>query len=301
MKNIYKLLIALVVLIGSSELVNAQTSTYSSPWPGSTHTYSFGANAALDQTDWWVSLDPTGANPITVADAAFTIVDEDGNVTIGANGIMTGTEVNTIRINWGAASSGTYYIFLNVTDDVSNCSNLKGFKVIVSSTFNAIAENVTGGADITNGTITPGNVTVDGCSDDSSNPIANEGVYTLGSSELAFKVTRDGSLNNWQLGYSITGATVTSVLVKDEANADVGTAIASATGTSSPIAGANDYVIVYVTVDNTVGAQAVVFNLVPANTKDVVADVADDGTHGDDIASYTIKLMPAIGTMSGGN
>lgn len=291
----------MVVLVSSTELTKAQTSTFNNPWPGSSHTYSFGANAAGNQSHWYVTLDATGANPIVAAAGEpFTLIAEGSTGTVDTDGILKGTEINTLRINWGSTASGTYYVFLNVEDAVSNCSNLKGYKVIVSSTFNAIAANVTGGANKLTGVITAGDITVDGCPDDSSNPIANDVGYTLGSTELAFKVSRSGSMNNWQLGYNITGATVTNVLVKDVANADVGTPLNTAAGTSAVITGTNDYVIVYVTVDNVENtAQNVVFNLVPADSKDVDANVVDDGSHGDDTVSYNIKLIPIINGFTG--
>jgi len=305
MKNIYKILIAIVVLVGSVELTKAQTSSHSNPWPGSTHTYSFGDNGATNTTDWYISRNADGSTPIDgPAGNHFTLIDEDGVGTVDGDGVLTGIGVNTLRVNWDGQATGTYYVFLKVTDAVTSCSNLKGFKVdVVTGRFNAIAENVTGGTNLANPElVNDANIVADGCSDETSNRIVNDGTFSLGSSEVVYRVKREYSLNEWHLDYGLSVGTTTTVVAED------GSTIAAAGGGGYDIPASVNYVLVYVSVPNVEAtSQAVVFTIDGALTKDITTNTADNAstpanTPADNTDTYTIKSMPTISsTMTGGN
>ncbi|WP_372641068.1 hypothetical protein [Ancylomarina sp.] len=297
MKNIYKLLIALVVLVGSAELSKAQ-STYNNPWQGSSHTYTFGAMNAANDTEWYISQTAgVGVTPIVgSAGNHFTIAAVDGTGTaIAGDGTLSGKGISTVRVNWDGTASGTYYLYLKVTDAGNGCENLKGYKVtIAAGTFNAIALNVTGAG--TPGTVAAGDPSIKTttCPDQTGfNPIVNDG-YDLGTSALVFRVNREftNSVNAWQVGLNLTGATITSV--NDEAGDPI-----TAVGGNYPVAGDEDYVLVYVSVTNAESTPLVTFAIDKSNTKDLVT-LAEDTGSGDSV-THTFNALPAIGNIAGGN
>ncbi|MDQ2179489.1 hypothetical protein [Marinifilum sp. D714] len=305
MKNIYKLLIAMVVLVSSIELAKAQSSTYSNPWPGSSHTYSFGDNGTTNTTEWFISRNADGSNPIVgAAGNHFTIVGEGVAGTIDAKGVLSGKGINTLRVNWDGNATGVYYIFLQVIDATTSCSNLKGYMVdVVTGRFNALAENVTGGTtdDKNPEFVDDAKIVAEGCSDETGNRIVNDGTFSLGTTEVVFRVKRQYSLNEWHIDYGLSVGTTTKVVAAD------GSTIAVAAGGGYDIPSANDYVLVYVSVPNVeTSAQAVVLTLDSAKTKDNTTSTTDAASKpanpSDNVATYTIKSMPKIGaTMTGGN
>jgi len=305
MKNIYKLLIAMVVLVSSVELAKAQVTSFSNPWPGSTHTYSFGDNGDTNTTEWFISQNADGSNPI-VGDVGnhFTLVAEDGTGSVGADGVLSGTKINTLRVNWDGTAAGSYYVFLQVIDAGTDCSNLKGYKVdVVTGRFNAIAENVTGGTtDVDNPQfVDDSKIVVDGCSDETGNRIVNEGTFSLGTSEVAFRVKRQYSLNKWHIDYGLSVGSTSKVIAEDGSTLNV------ATGGGYDIPAVNDYVIVYVTVPNAEAtSQAVMLTLDGTTTIDMTTTKSDAASlpanPSDNVGTYTIKSMPTISsTMTGGN
>tara|TARA_R110001583_G_scaffold6427_3_gene32560 strand:- start:10843 stop:11742 length:900 start_codon:yes stop_codon:yes gene_type:complete len=298
MKNIYKILIALVVLFGSTELTKAQ-STYSLPYPGSTHTYSFDAVGAANTTTWWISKTADGSSPLAateyefVSTAAYTVA-ADFN-TVGFTNQLTGIGISSVTIKWNGSATNKYYLFLEVSD--ATCSNLKGYMIDVQTgAFNALIADVTGSA-------TPGTVNTSGASDitpltcpdeTSRSPIVNEGTYSLGTSGVVYRVNREftNTTNGWIVDFDalIAGATISNV--KDAS----GTTIADVSGYT--IGGDQDYILVTVTVNNAISTPDVELKISAANTKDLVTNVTDDdGT--DNSATHTFNDIPTIGIISG--
>lgn len=302
MKNLYKFLIVMIVLVSSVELTKAQSSSFNNPWPGSSHTYSFGDNGSTNTTEWFISRNADGSNPIVgAAGNHFTIVGEDVAGTIDSDGVLSGKGINTLRVNWDGNATGVYYIFLQVTDATTSCSNLKGYMVdVVTGRFNALAENVTGGTDMDNPeNVDDTKIVAEGCSDETGNRIVNDGTFSLGTTEVVFRVKRQYSLNEWHIDYGLSVGTTSKVVAAD------GSTIAVAGGGGYDIPSANDYVLVYVSVDNVeASAQAVVLTLDGAKTKDNTTSTTDAASTpanpSDNAATYTVKSMPKIGaTMIG--
>ncbi|RXQ97727.1 hypothetical protein EO244_02255 [Ancylomarina salipaludis] len=303
MKNIYKLLIALVVLVNLTELTKAQ-GTYQTPWPGSSFKYSFGAMEAGNTTKWYVSRD-ANVNAIEIADPTgdFTISAIDGTGASVTGGVLTGQGISQVKIDWDGAATGIYYVYLKVFDgSETQCFNVKGFRVdVVSGAFNAIAENVTGGTVDDNaqrGVVNDGSIVATDCPDESTiNPIANGGAYSLGTTEVVFRVKREFSMNNWHLKFGLSVGTVKYVYGQDNNE------ITETATNEYDVLAANDYVLVYVTVPNVQDAtQDVTLTVDAVNTKDLVTSTTDQGSTPandptDNATTYTIKAIPTIGNM----
>ncbi|WP_461631109.1 hypothetical protein [Labilibaculum euxinus] len=297
MKNIYKLLIALVVLVGSSELTKAQ-STYELPYPGATHTYQFDNVVGTSTTDWFVSRDAAvGATAIVGgASADFVISAVDGTGTsMGTDGVLTGTGVSKVSITWNGTASGTYYVFLNVSD--GTCSNLKGYKVVVQTgEFNALIADVTGSA-------TPGTVDTSvandikslTCPDETTiSPIVNEGTPSLGTSDIVYRVNREftNTTNGWKVVFDALVAGASIKEVKDAA----GTTIADASGYI--VDGTQDYILVTVTVTNAISTPDFTLTINSAGTIDIITNASDNDATDND-ATHQFNDMPTIGNISG--
>jgi len=298
MKNIYKILIALVVLVGSAELTKAQ-STFSLPYPGATHTYSFDAVGATNTTTWWISKNADGSSPLVATEYEF-VTTGDYDVTTDFNqgaftNQLTGTGISSVTIKWNGSAANKYYLFLEVSD--ATCSNLKGYMIDVQTgAFNALIADVTGSAAPgTVDTSIANDITPLTCPDETSrNPIVNEGIYSLGTSALVYRVNREftNTTNGWIVDFDalIAGATISNV--KDAS----GTTITDASGYT--VGGDQNYILVTVTVNNTISTPNVELTINSANTKDLVTNAAD-GDGSDNAATHTFNAIPTIGTMSG--
>lgn len=302
MKNFYKILIAIVVLVGSAELTKAQ-STFSLPYPGATHTYSFDAVGSTNTTTWWISKNADGSSPLIATEYEFVTTGTgpgEYDVTTDFNqgaftNQLTGTGISSVTIKWNGSASNKYYLFLEVSD--ATCSNLKGYMIDVQTgAFNALIADVTGSA--TPGTVDTSianDITPLTCPDETSrSPIVNEGTYSLGTSALVYRVNREftNTTNGWIVDFDalIAGATISNV--KDAS----GTTITDASGYT--IGGDQDYILVTVTVNNVISTPDVELKINATNTKDLVTNVTDDdGT--DNSATHTFNDIPTIGTISG--
>lgn len=297
MKNIFKILIALVVLVSFSEFTKAQ-STYELPYPGASHTYEFDGVAGTSVTDWFVSRDATvGASPIVGgASGDFVISAMNGTTpSMGGDGVLTGTGVSKVSIAWNGTAAGTYYVFLNVSD--GTCSNLKGYKVVVQTgEFNALIADVTGSA-------TPGTVDTSGANDITSltcpdettiNPIVNEGTPSLGTSDIVFRVNRQftNTANGWKVVFD---ALATGASIKEVKDAS-GTVITEASGYT--VGGTQNYILVTVTVPNAISTPDFILKLNAAGTMDIVTNATDNNTS-DNTATHQFNDMPTIGTLIG--
>jgi len=299
MKNIYKLLIALVVLVGSTELTNAQ-GNYQAPWPGSSFKYSFGDLVNTNTTKWYVSRDAdVNAAEITDPTDDFTISAINGTNPVFASGVLSGEGISQVTINWAGKATGTYYVYLKVFDgDETACFNVKGFRVdVVSGAFNVFASNVTGGTSLDPlklGEVVGGIVSTDCPNESTMNPIFGTG-YSLGTTEVVFKVTRELSMNNWHMKFGLSHGTVKHVYGEDN-NKITETAI-----NEYDVSAVNSYVLVYVTVPNVeVLAQTVELTIDENNTQDLVTLTTDLSSLPlndpvDNVGTYTIKAIPSIG------
>ncbi|MCY1635868.1 hypothetical protein [Marinifilum sp. D737] len=301
MKNIYKLLIAMVVLVSSTELAKAQ-STFEKPYPGSTHNYNFDNIDAASTTTWYISRAATiDAAAITSTDgdfAHFTLSTPDGATVAGNDGNLTGTGINEVKIVWNGTATGTYYLFVNVEKD--GCSNVKGIQIVVQSgEFNAMIADVTGSA--TPGSVDPSDpandITNKTCPDQTTiSPIVNMDPdnYSLGTSKLVYRVNREftNTTNGWQVTFDAlrAGASITKVV--DAAGTEL------TAGSIVTVGGTQDYILVTVTVDNEIATADVVLTINSLGTQDLVTSATDNET-ADNNATHTFSTMPTIGTMGG--
>jgi len=301
MKNIYKLLIVLVVLVSSVELTKAQ-STFEEPYPGSTHKYNFDNIDGASTTTWYISRAATiDAAAIKSGDADFahfTLSTSDGATDAAADGNLTGAGIGEVQIVWNGDATGTYYLFVNVSKD--GCSNIKGIKIDVQTgEFNAMIADVTGSDN--QGTVDPldadYDVTTETCPDQSTiSPIANltPNTYSLGTSEIVYRVNREftNTTNGWQVTFEAlrAGASITKIV--DAGNNPI------AAGLVATVDGVQDYILVTVTVDNAIDTDDVVLAINTAGTMDLITTATDNET-ADDNATHTFKTMPTIGAMGG--
>lgn len=280
-------------------------STFDRPLRGATHTYSatVADGGAPNPVRWYVATDALGA--VKAAHGTdYTFVTSGYN---GATQQLEASAVYNVQVQWGTnLPVGTnYYVFIEVDDDVSNCTNRMALPVQVSADFNALAYNVTGSA--TPGTAVPGidlTITAETCPDDVTNPIWNGTGHTdIGTTQMVFRVERQYSLQAWQFAFNITETTAQPISVSDvRVVTQGGTEIYNAAGASATITGIaadQNYVLVYVEVQNQQNKTlALNFSLDATNTKD--ADNLTDSKASDNSALHTIKPMPAI-TGFGGN
>jgi len=287
-------MIAMVMGLGQSF---AQGSTYFAPFRGQTHIYNAtvtdGAGLA---TRWYVATDADGTRANHTVD--YTMTAASGSYNAGAQA-WSGTGVYSVSITWGTALAvGTkYYVFLEVDDAVSGCTNRMAREVTIASDFNALAYNVTGAANPF--TVNQGDPSIKAadCPDDVVNPIwSGTGHTDIGTTTVVFKVERQFSIVAWQFEYSINnnGAAlsgINNIRIVNESNTELYTGT-NATGTIN-LAADQDFALVYVRMNNQQGATINIdFDLVIAggNTKDADnnLDVSADN------ATYTIQPLPVI-------
>lgn len=300
MKNIYKLLIALVVLVSSVELTKAQ-STFEAPYPGSSHTYNFDNIDGGSTTTWYISRAAAiGAAPITFAtsaDSEFTLSTVDGVTEADASGNLTGSAISKVNIFWTGKATGTYYLFVDVSKD--GCSNIKGVKIDVQTgEFNAMIADVTGSENqgIVDPSDTDYDVTTETCPDQSTiSPIVNltPDTHSYGTSEIVYRVNREftNTTNGWQVTFDALRAGASITNIADAAGNSI------TAGLVATVGGTQDYILVTVTVDNAIATDDVLLIINTDGTKDLVT-LATDKTLGDNIATHKFKAMPTIGVLS---
>lgn len=304
MKNIYKLLIAMVVLVSSTGLTKAQVSNWDAPWRGATHTYTFDVADNTNNVRWYVTTkaDGTGLVEHDLA-TTYSFVTPTGTIT---DDVLNGVDEYSVKIQWGAEVpvDTDYFVWMEVDDNTSVCTNKMAVKIhTVATAFDALIADVTDAE----GAVDPWTVLDDDaaldsetCPEDPENPINNDGgtdTYDAGQSTIVFRVERQFSLNAWNIGFEITEAngktfTVEKIVAEgdDTGNIDVAD---SATGVINANT-ADNKVLVYVTVSNQPGVKLdLEMKLLKATTIDVTTNAADNNSD-NNTATHTINSMPEI-------
>jgi len=249
-----------------------------------------------------VSLNQDGSNPLPDTDYEFVTTGDydvltDFDQAPDVN-LLKKTGVSTVKIKWKGIVAKSYYLFLEVDD--TNCKNLKGFKIDLQvGDFNAMIADVTG-------SLNPGTVDPSGpndiksltCLDETDRqPITNlvGNPYSLGTSAITYRVNREftNTTNGWQVAFEALRVNASIETVIDEA----GTTITADGSGYYAVDGAQDYVLVTVTVINELVTPAVDLTLDATNTKDTVTGANDSTT--DNVATHTFNAVPTIGTISG--
>jgi len=287
------------ILLFSVVAVKAQT--YLQPLPGGTYTYTATVTDPGNNNPvrWYVTTDATGlTRAISPDDFTFVTGGYDA-----ADRQLEGTAVYSVQITWGTGitDGSNFYIFLEVDDDVSGCTNRMALHVQTAADFNAVVADVSGSA--TPGTVDP--LTIDGttCPDDPQNPIF--GSYDAGYTELVFRVNKQFSLLAWQFGYAVTEGTSKAFTIENLRVVDEGGTVlytgTSATGTINTLDAGDDYALVYIQITNQPGVELDI-NLDLVTTGSATRDAGGnaDSNAADNNADHTIQPMPVISGFTGG-
>lgn len=114
MKKLFTLL-SLLIIMGMSASVMAQTDSGITPFVGSVHAYSVDNNSG-NSYQWTVTT------------------DDKGNTSAGAAVSLSGDQTNEVTITWANPTVGqTYYV--HVVESGTNCSNRKAIAVIPQNAF----------------------------------------------------------------------------------------------------------------------------------------------------------------------
>lgn len=296
-----QLILLLTLLIGMALAVKGQ-STYLNPLPGNTHTYSATVTDAGNDNPvrWYVTTNSAGTTK-AVHGTDFTFVTAGY---VAGNQQLEGTAVYDVNITWGAAvaDATNFWVFIEVDDDVTNCTNTMGLHIQIAADFNAVAYNVTGSA--TPGTVDPSAPATDVITADCpviDNPVYNSATTShtdIGDYEIVYRVNREFSLLAWQFEYQLSeqlskAFTLEGVRIVNQS----GTQIYSGTDLTrtQTVAADQNYVLVYATITNQQGTSLDLdLSLLTAggNTKDANNNV--DGNAADNVASFEVQAMPAI-------
>jgi len=280
MKNLFTLLIIAVGLFASSTSFGQGTKT--KPWPGSTYAYSITASGVGTLSyEWWVA---TNANSITSGDA------------IGEYTINSGQGTDNVNITWGndvysVYSGATLYLIVKVGDDNNGpiadaCYNYRALPITPQNNINLAVYDVTGSASQTTTTDLADNNSGDHCPEHTG-LITEDGSYNPGTTQVVFRVDRQYSNVAWEFDYTLTGVTVSSVVVSSGNDA--------VAGTISAIPAGDNYVMLTFNIINTPGAaQSAVFTIIRATD----ANSAVETLTTDNARTHEIKVMPAIGAFN---
>jgi len=296
MKKVYLVFIYLLI----TSFATMAQGTWNEPFRGEEHTYTATVtDGGTLATRWYVATDVNGTKATHGTD--YTITAASGALSVDH---WAGTGVYSVDITWGAAISvgATYYVFLEVDDAVSGCTNRMASLITIASDFNVLAYNVTGSADPFTAGQGDGDIKALDCPDDIVNPVWDGDSHTnIGTTEVVFKVERQFSLLGWQFEYSINnnGAALSGISNVRIVNAS-NTELYNGTNSTDVIsvAAAQDFALVYVTMNNLQGATINIdFDIIIANnlTKDTdnYLDTSADNT------TYTIRPIPVITNFGG--
>lgn len=297
--------ITLFLVLAAADAFAASTAV--APYKGNTHTYSATvAGGSGFTTRWYVASNVDKTRATMGASDVFTIASTSGQPAGTWSGTdWTGTGVYSVDITWGtgAVVGTTYFVYLEVDQD--GCTNSMAMEVkIATSDFNVLAFNMTGASDPKTAATNDSGIVPNGCPDDVVNPIWNQATSSHtdpGTTELAFRVVRENSVLSWDFKYSIvltttSSATLNNVTIKDDSDVLIDNDAAS-TDVISMTSG-QDYAMVYVKVDNVEGADIKVDLNILVSTNET-KDAGDNYDTSADLATYTIKPIPAITNFGG--
>lgn len=300
-----QILFLILFMLFFSGIARAQ-STYLYPWRGATQTYTATVTdpGNVNPVRWYVSTDAFGTTK-AVYGTDYTFVTGGYN---SATDQLEGTAVYSIDISWGTtvAEAANFYVFMEVDDNSSGCTNRMALHVQVAADFNAVVYDVTGSSDPE--TVDPNapgeDVLEETCPDDIQNPLWNGTGHTdIGYSELVYRVNRQFSVLGWQFEYALSEGTSQAFTLENIRFVNQsGTQLYSGTSLTGtiPAGSTEDYVMVYVQITNQQGKTLDMnMDLVTthSNTKD--DDNNLDSNASDNNADHIILPMPVISGFSG--
>jgi hypothetical protein len=299
----FLLYIALLMLLFTCT-AKAQ-STFKNPYRGAKHTYTATVTdtGAPNGVRWYVATDVNGTKANYGEEYSFNTIGY--NATYNA---LVGFGVYSVEITWGAEMviGQKYYVFIEVDDDQSLCTNRMALEITASANFNALAMDVTGSDNPS--TVDPNaadeDIEEETCPDDVINPIWNGTSQTdIGVSEIMFRIDREYSLNAWQFQYTVTEASNQPFEVKNirfvhgtdpdlyNGPNSTGTIFAGTT---------QNYVLAYVQITNQMGKTLnIEMNLITKNSLTKDSSNLLDSKAADNKADHLIKPMPIISGFGG--
>lgn len=298
-----KHILVIVMLLAFVGSVSAQ-STYLNPYRSATHTYLATVVDAGEPNPvrWYVSTDALGVTK-AIHGTDYTFITPGYNP---ATSQLEGSAVYSVQIQWGAAVSdaANYYVYIEVDDDVTNCTNRRAMPVQIAANFNAVVFDVTGSS--TPGTVDPVGIVGESCPDDPINPVwnaATNGPTDIGYTELIYRVNRQFSVLAWQFEYLLKEGSNKAFAARNirMVNAS-GTELYNGTNLTGtiPVAANQDYVVVYVQITNQQGATLDVdLDLITTNNNTRDANNHPDSNLTDNNADHTIQPLPVITGFSG--
>jgi hypothetical protein len=296
------LLLTLLFLLFS--LVVKAQSTYLLPWPGQTHTYSATVPVAGSEVRWYVTTDETGTTKaVHGTDYSF--------VTSGYDAVddqLEATGVYEVEITWGTsvAAAKHFYVFIEVDDVTSQCTNRMALDVQINADFNAVVYDVTTASDPATVASTDPSILEESCPDDVENAIYNSTTSShtdIGYSELVYRIEREFSVLDWQFEYQLSeGSNQTFNLENIRMLNESGSEIYNGTDLTQTVTvgDAENYVLVYVQITNQQGTTLDMdLDLITSNslTKDSGSNIDSNTT--DNNADHTILPMPVISGFGG--
>jgi hypothetical protein len=275
-----------------------QSSTYLNPMPGNTHNYDATVvdNGNPNEVRWYVATDAAGSTK-AVYGTDYTFVTSGYNST---NDQLEGTAVYEVDIIWGATvqDAENYYVFVEVDDDQTQCTNRMALHVQIAAEFNALVYNVTGSA--SPGTVIPGEPGSDVIASDCPvilNPVWDEttgGHTDIGTTTITYRVKREFSVVDWSFDYNLYELSANPFNVVNITMTDAGgTQLYSGTNASGmqAVDAAEDYVLVTVEITNQQDVN-LDMNLELANASDINEN--NDGKTSDNTDNFVIEAMPEI-------
>lgn len=275
-----------------------QSSTYLNPMPGNTHNYSATVidNGAPNVVRWYVATDASGTTKALYGtDYSFETTGYNST-----NDQLEGTDVYEVEIAWGATvqDAETYYVFVEVDDDQTQCTNRMALRVQIASEFNALVYNVTGSASPETAIPDePGSDVINSDCPVIVNPVYDEntgGHTDIGTTTITYRVEREFSLLGWSFDYTLYEALGNPFNVVNITMIDAGgTQLYSGTNlTGNQTVGAGeDYVLVQVEVANQQGVNLDI-NFELSNATDSNSNT--DGKNSDNTDNFVIEAMPEI-------
>lgn len=289
-------LILIVLICWFAHKVNSQ-STYLLPARGATHTYNALVNdpEGVNRVRWYVSTNADGSIH-AVHGTDYTFLTSGYNSAIDQ---LQGIGVYSVKISWSPALvPGTnFFVFFEVDDSASGCTNKMALPVTISTGFNALVADVTGS--LNPGTVDPTTISPGSCPGDIINPLWNGvGQTDIGSTELIFRVNRQFSTHDWQFEYQLNEANATPFVIrKVSVIGESGTKLFTGTNTLGTVnaPASENYALVYVEVENQQGvALDINLNLLVENNNLKDAANFHDSNNTDNSADHTIESMPEI-------
>lgn len=281
----------LALVLVANTMFGANTKT--TPANGSTWTYTVAGMSANDNDDvnFKVNQDNSSFTVAAVATSEAEIISSDA--TIGA----TTTGEANVQVTW-KVTSGTYYLWVQVTDDAgtspTGCSNYRYITIYPEA--NNFVVTVYGMGVDDNATYTNKTAGVDDLTDCAAfvNADFQETTEDDGNSYVFFSVNRTGgnTSSTWSFTMTITNS-VGSDITEFDYNDGTGWTASHSEASSITVLAAQNQVVIRILKANTAAGQTVTGDI-GSTAVETLGNLADSG--GDNSKTITISSYPDLYT-----